>query len=111
MRAQPDVVSLGQRAGPFEGSGDCSGGIQTLQGVAGDGMGGEGKDLAVDPEGADAELVAALDGGRQRLGIVRRNLGEVSPRDRGLETRDVSMRRRAERDRRIEKLTTQAPAD
>ncbi len=110
VQAQPDVVGPGQRAGPFERSRDCSRGIQPLQGVAGDRMGGEGKDLAVDPEGADAELVAALDGGGQRIGIVRRNLSEVSPRDWGLETRDVSMRRSAEADGRVEELAAETPA-
>src|SRR3954471_19159915 len=81
VQTQPDVVGPGQRAGPLERSGDCSGWIEPLQGVARYRMGGEGKDLAVHPEGADAELVAALDRGGQRIGIMGGDLPQIASRD------------------------------
>ena len=81
VQAQPNVVSPGQRAGPFERSRDRSRGIEPVQGIAGDRMSGEGKDLAVDSKRPDAELVAALNRGGERIGIVGRNLREIALRD------------------------------
>jgi hypothetical protein len=44
-------------------------------------MGGQWKDLAVDPEGADAELMAALDGRSQCVRIMCGDLAKIAPRD------------------------------
>jgi hypothetical protein len=74
-------------------------------------MGGEWKDLAVHAKGADAELMAPLDSGSEGIRVVRSDLGQIGAASSGVETTGVSVRSRAKGDRRIEKLTAEAPAD
>jgi hypothetical protein len=74
-------------------------------------MGREGKNLAVHSKGADAQLVAALDGQRECIGIVRRYVCKVCLRESRLETRDIPMSRGTECDGRIEELTAESPTE
>ena len=111
VEAEPHVAQPRQLAGRGEGARDDVALVEILEGVAAHGVRGEGDDLAVDPERADAELVAALDrvGEGDRVGA--RDRAQVVAPGRGRERRHVAMGRLPEADRRVEELAAEAPAD
>jgi hypothetical protein len=85
---------------------------QVVERVAALGVGGERRDLAVDAEGADPELVGALDGMRQGDGVWRRRRRRGSPRRAtGASDPTLAVGRRAKADRGVEELAAEAEAD
>jgi hypothetical protein len=109
VQTQPHVVGARQCAGPLECTGDRAQWVELLQVVAGNRMGGEWKDLTVYAKGADAELMAALDGRGKRIRVVRRDFSQVGAASLDLQTTCVPMCGGAERDGRVEKLTAESP--
>ena len=88
-------------------SGDHAGAIER---VAARRVRGQRQQLTVDAERPDPQLVAPLDGVRERDRVRADDVGQVlAPPLRG-ERRDVAVGRRAELDRRVEELAAEAEA-
>jgi hypothetical protein len=98
MQTEPDVVCLGQRACVLKCTGNSAGWVELVQGVAGERVGGERKNLARYAERADAKLVAPLDRISESNCVVVGDFGQVPTPVPRRQSTDVAMSRGPELD-------------
>jgi hypothetical protein len=72
---------------------------------------GERKELAGDPECADAQIVTPLDCFSQGDGVVVRNVRQVLAPVPGCQSADIPMSCRSELDRGVKELAAEAPSE
>ena len=85
--------------------------VEGREGIAARRVRAEWKDLAVDPEGSDAQLRAGLHRLQERGRVVARDPAQVLGAHLRGEGPGIAMRRRAEADRRVEKLAAESEAE